>query len=812
LIPQSKTSDLKNPSISVNPSKKVVSSMADAGIFSLTSLVAGAIGAVMTGPVGHVELPEKPFMDVFASPSGYSLRIEDATGASMGRLRSTEPMPIDLDQIPRDFIGAVMAAEDKRFTEHSGLDPFGLASAALETARGRLRGGSGITQQMVKNAAVGPEVSYERKIAEAVLAVRAHDYFGSRDVLRLYLENAWFGRGESGAANAPQAWFGKDWKDVSLAEAAYLAALLKGPARYDGWRRPEAAKARRDWIIGRMLENGWIEAEQAEAAVASPLGVIPPDEGTTSVSSRWGFSAAAWQMARDDIARSGAARLSIKLTLDPAWGAIVEDELRKAISRIPGGAPLASLGPETARLAIKEDGTLEESAWRNLQADMARSLPQGSDRKPLILLSRDGDDWISAAYGDRETRRIPTRLMPPGIPLRPGDVLGLSEDGGAPRLDALPGAEGAVVLMDPRTGAILASVGGSDPGLSSFDRTRAMRQPGSTAKAFLWLAALDAGMRPDTEIADVEQTYIQPDGTSWSPRNYDRSQSGAMTLFNGLERSSNLVAAALADFIGIDAMADMAEAAGAWRPGQFDRTPAASLGTSETTLIQLVSGYASIVNDAIPRPSHVILRAEDERGKIIVNMAAGIRPLSMNAASSPIASRFATADLLSMLRGVVVRGTASSALGGAPVAIAGKTGSSQDYRDAWFVGVTPHLAIGVWVGRDDARPLPDRLTGGRVAAPIAARILERGLEAGLIDANGYRDRLMSSGAEWPPSLLQSSSWAPSISPRGQAIAPEPAAEPPRQAEETSTWGSSGGGFWGLVDEDRNGDLRPGPQW
>jgi penicillin-binding protein 1A len=788
--------------------------MADAGIFSLSTLFAGAVGAVMTGPLGQVDLPDARFAEAFSRSQGYRADVFDAAGTRLGEVRSQDPLPVDLDVLPRDFIGAVMAAEDKRFTEHAGIDPFGLASAIVDTARGETRGGSGITQQMVKNTAVGPDPSYSRKVAEAVLAIRAHSHLGPREVLRLYLENAWFGRGETGAAGAARAWFGKDWSEIDLAEAAYLAALLKGPARLDALRRPEAAKARRDWIIGRMEANGWIDAERAAAAIATPLRVIPVEAAEADAADRWALAAAGWQIARDGIARDAGADMTIRLTLDPAWQRIASEALSEALERLPGKRPLARIDAASTAAALRPDGTLDGAALRRLGPDILRALPQGGGLRPALLLARRGDGWIAAIPGETDPLTLRADAFPSGYAPAPGNVVAISTADGAPDMvRVLPAVEGAVVAIDPRTGAMLASVGGADPALSAFDRTRALRQPGSAAKTFLWLAALDAGLRPDTEIPDIEQSYILPDGTLWRPRNFDRSQSGAMPMFRALERSSNLAAAALGDFVGIEAMAAMAEASGAWSEGSFLRTPAAALGTSETTLTALVAGYAAIVNDGIPRRPHVVALAEDGAGRALVDMARGLRPKDADFAQArPIASARAADDLLAMLRGVVVRGTAAAAFSDSDVTIAGKTGTSQGHRDAWFVGVTPHIAIGVWVGRDDAGPLPDGLTGGRISGPIAARILARAGESGLIDASGHRDAMLSSGSTWPPGLHEASAWAPSIGPSGFDARPPANPPPARTAEEESGWGSTSGGFWGLVEGDRNEDLRSRPEW
>ena len=302
--------------------------------------------------------------------------------------------------------------------------------------------------------------------------------------------------------------------------------------------------------------------------------------------------------------------------------------------------------------------------------------------------------------------------------------------------------------MDPRTGDVIASVGGVDPRVSAFDRTRAVRQPGSAIKPFLYLSALDYELDPMMDLSNFEQTYTDWNGVKWSPKNYDHSQTGGMPMLRALEQSSNLAAADLINRIGVASMARVAEAAGVYEPGAMRPFMSSALGASETTLMNLVSGYAAILNDGVPRRPKVIagLSSSDSSDKL--------RP-EHDPRGYPIARRSAVSDIISMMRGVITRGTASVAFSRHPVMLVGKTGTTQDHRDAWFIGVTPHLAIGVWLGKDDNTSLPGKTAGGSDAAPIAARILQDAFDAGLITSDGYRDQKFSSGTAWPPSQFGS---------------------------------------------------------
>jgi len=702
--------------------------MVEPGIFAITRLAAALLGTAASLP-GGTGIPEAAMVD--AGHSGYEFELLDASGGSHGMAISSTPLAVDLAEISRDFLNAVIATEDHRFLEHPGIDPAGTLGALADTVlRGRPRGGSGLAQQMVKNTLTGAEISLSRKAVEAMLAIRAVDALGHREVLRRYLQRAWFGRGRTGVMAAPRAWFGKEWRDITLAEAATLAAMLKGPSRYDPWRNPDATKERRDLVITLMVEKGWVDDVRAEQAKAEPVTALPPVTGDTP--DPWAAMAARREMERLGLSGRGTAELSIS----PEWQAIAVSVLGDAIRSYSEVKAPRRL--DAARI----DELLAAAPGSALPRDLRASLPPGSNLSSYALLARDETGlWtVTGPAGQRDGVRIANPH--PGWSPAPGEIV-TGRFGAEDRLDVrLPTAvEGALVAIDPRSGEILATVGGADADLTWFDRTEAIRPPGSAIKPFLYAAALNIGLGPWTPLEDREVTYISG-GQTWRPRNYDRRELGTVPMHAALERSLNVATVQLADRIGIGAMAEMAEAAGAYPPGGMVRVLPAALGASATTLRSLVSGYGAIVNEGIPTEPHIIRTVNARTGE---RLGPDVPDLA-----EAITFPEATEDLLAMLRGVVVRGTASGAFRDAPVAIAGKTGTSQDHRDAWFVGVTPHLAIGAWVGRDDNQPLPGRSTGGANAAPIVASVLEEAFAAGLIDELGYRDDDRSRVAAWPP--------------------------------------------------------------
>lgn len=699
---------------------------AELGFYAAVRLFVTLAGTFSSMP-GGTAVPEVPRIDI--SKQGYEVSLKDMQGTVYGTAISAAPLRVELSDLPGDFINAVIAAEDKRFLRHPGFDAKGTIAAFRDTFNGTTRGGSGIAQQMIKNTMVGSDRSLTRKGVEAMLAVRAIDTFGHEEVLRRYLQTSWFGRGRTGVSAAPSVWFGKTWDQVTLAEAATLAAMLKGPARYDPWRNPVLVKDRRDAILNVMLDEGWISAEQNESAKAEPVMAIAPAEDKTA--DYWVLAAAK----RDLVTSSAIGVAQGNLTVDPQWQAIAQAALRKHVAAIsPIEAPRKLEAVEIEAMRNLEDE-------RPLPTRLATHLPTGTAYSSYVILDiKDGLATLRGPAGKLTGVKITHdhKGWSPAV----GEILtGIHDaEGNVLKAHMKTLVEGAVVAIDPRTGEIIATVGGVDPNLTWFDRTVAMRSPGSSIKPMLYLAALDLGFTPQSGISDKDTTYYS-NGQAWRPRNYDRKFFGTVPVHTALERSLNAATVDLANRIGIEAMASTAERAGVYDEGQMRRILPSALGTSETSLARMVSGYATIVNDAVPRNRHIVRDVTTGDHVIATDIRTG---------QGPIASPAAVNDLLGMMRGVVTRGTASVALKKSPVMVAGKTGTSQDHKDAWFVSVTPHLALGVWLGRDDNKPLPGTSTGGATSAPIAVEILREAHEAGLINDEGYRDQRMSSGTPWPP--------------------------------------------------------------
>lgn len=725
--------------------------MSEPGIYTLMKIITGGLSAIATGPMGDTELPDIKLQEALGgNQSSYAAEVISPNGSSLGWSGHDRPGSPRILDLPEMFIFALLSVEDAHFGLHPGIDPIAVASAGFDTLLGDRRGGSTITQQLVKNAVTGPELTIDRKLREGILAVRAQAAFPPDELLQAYLAKAWFGRGQKGAAGAALAWFGKTWSEIEIHEAAFLAGILKGPSFYDPLKYPERSKARRDLVISMMHQRRMISESEMNDAQAKPITVITQEQaseifdrvphwvssGIFSDFERYGL------MNRSDIS-SGDFRVTT--TIDPDWQSLAEEALIAGISRLSPPGPVKNINLPDISYGDPLSGS-EVEAMRN-EAVQALASTHKSGR--AIILKTEGQNAfviIDRGFGKLEWDKVSFNQKELGFKPARGDVLPYKRVNDMPELQSAPQVQGAVVVMNPENGAILATVGGTDPDLFPFDRTDAQRQPGSSLKPFLWARAMSEGMRYDDLVEDIERNYHQPGGQVWRPRNYDHSQSGLIPLFVGLEESSNLVAASLSDQMGISALSTITELAGIYEWGGMRRHVSSALGASETSLTRMAAGYSALANGGlVVTPHHV---GQIERDGRILWTPPGAEE------SYAIATRETIDDISSMLYGVTQRGTAYRAFKGFDVPVAGKTGTTEGYRDAWFMSFTPGVVVGVWIGRDDFNPIPGRPSGSRAAAPVARQIYESALNNGLLEENGYRPG-QETFRDWPPELLQS---------------------------------------------------------
>ena len=683
-------------------------------------------------------------------------RIHAGDGRLMAEFAKEKRVFVPVAAMPEMVVQAFLSAEDKTFYDHSGVDLPGIVRAAatniLRWGRGqRPVGASTITQQVAKNFLVGNAVSIERKIREAILAFRIERAFTKDRILELYLNEIYLGFGAYGTAAAALNYFDKSLDDLTLGEAAFLAGLPKAPNNYHPVRRPAAARARRDYVLNRMVEDGHASRAEALREAGKPVVVREPSEVLVTRADYF-----VEEVRRELYDRFGEDRLyggglSVRTTLDTRLQGISDRALRSGLSaydrRRGWRGPLGRIG--------------SRSGWRR---ELSRfPFPDDlSEWRPAVVLAvardsctigfRNGATGVVPLAELRWARRAGRRLGPPvrkaGDVLSPRDVVAVeavSTDAageayppGTFALRQMPEVDGALVALDPHTGRVLAMTGGFSENRSEFNRaTQAMRQPGSAFKPFVYLAALDAGFTPASIVLDAPFAIDQGAGGRWRPTNYNRKFYGPTSLRVGIEKSRNLMTVRLASNVGMETVARYAE-----RFGIVDRMPpmlSMSLGSGETTLLRLTTAYAMLVNGGKRIRPTLIDKVQDRTGATVFRhdrrLCASCRAARWDVGAPPrlpdereeIADPRTAYQIVSMLQGVVERGTGRR-VRDARRPLAGKTGTTNESRDAWFVGFSPDLAVGVFVGYDAPRSLGRRETGSSVAAPIFGRFMTEALE------------------------------------------------------------------------------------
>ncbi len=683
-------------------------------------------------------------------------RVQAGDGRLLADYATERRIFVPIQAIPKRVVDAFLSAEDKNFYNHHGVDPLSIMRAAI-TDVGRLRasrrpvGASTITQQVAKNMLLTNEISVERKIKEILLATRIEAAMSKDRILELYLNEIYLGAGAYGVASAAQTYFDKSLDELTLSEAAFLAGLPKAPNRYNPSRYPEAAKARRDWVVDRMVEDGVATKQEAAQAEAAPVAPRRPRE-TEQVKAPY----FAEEVRRELLQRYGdkvlyGAGLSVRTSLDVRLQADADKALRAgliAYDHVHGGWRGA-----IARIEVKDD-------WPARLAGVAVPPVATDVGWRLAVVLRTDRDGAAIGFADGASGQIPfaemrwarprhndASLGPPprgaADVVKPGDVVMAAPIALAPTkaepvntkrpavftLCQVPEVSGALVALDPHTGRVLAISGGFSFAISQFDRaTQAYRQTGSAIKPFVFLTALDHGFTPSTLVSDAPISLPQGPGLPmWTPNNYTERFLGMVPLRVGLEKSIDTLTVRLATMIGIEPIADTVE-----RLGIMDHMPreySMTLGAGVTTPLRLTAAYAMLVNGGKRITPTLIDRVQDRNGATIFRAdrrsCDGCSGVDWEHQPVPVIpdTREQVADpgsafqMVSMMEGVVQRGTGTAVKAvGKP--IAGKTGTTNDYHDAWFEGFSPDLAAGVYVGYDDPDSLGKDQTGGHVAAPI----------------------------------------------------------------------------------------------
>jgi len=633
--------------------------------------------------------------------------------------------------IPERLRNAFLAAEDEHFYHHPGINPPRILAAAIANLRAghTVQGGSTITQQVAKNLLLTPERTYTRKIREVILAYRIEKSFSKDDILYLYLNHIYLGRGAYGVASAAWRYFGKRLDELTLAECAMLAGLPKAPGRYAPHLNPERALERRNAVLHMMQQAGFSKAEDVAAALQEPLTVaeLPEARLSNAYASAVQRKLSAMFGART-VRRQG---LTIIVPYDPEFEDAAVKAVRKGVLEIEQRqfyrGPVAHHEPDT---------------WPELLAGWAEKRTEEAPREdeifPALIEQLMPDGGLQANDGKRvwtlARPRWQWKKQEAGEPKRPqrwqaGDEILLqgSRDG-LVRLTQQPSIESALYAIDLEKGTVLAQVGGFDFKLGGFDRvTQAKRQPGSAFKPFLYATAMDKGYTPASTIVDSPVVFDNQNiGEFWRPENYKGKFAGRVTLRNALEHSRNLASIKLLQDIGVQPFLDALEAYQFNR--EFPPQLGLALGSTEVTLKEMAESYAVLADSGRRWQPVLIQQVQDRTGKSLHRGVAGQRcrvchagPVltvgdSMQPAEQTVdpVSSFLT---LNMLRGVVERGTGRRARA-LRRPVAGKTGTTNDQVDAWFIGFSPQVLTGVWVGRDTPASMGRRETGSKAALPI----------------------------------------------------------------------------------------------
>src|SRR4249920_2747388 len=677
-------------------------------------------------------------------------RVHAADGSLVAEYARERRLYIPIQAVPKLVVSAFLSAEDKNFYEHGGLDFTGIARAGVVYAQnfgsGRHpQGASTITQQVAKNFLLSNEVSFTRKIKEVLLALKIERTYSKDKILELYLNEIYLGLGAYGIAAASLVYFDKAVNELSVPEAAYLASLPKAPTNYHPFRQRERAIERRNWVIDRMAESGFVKSADAEKAKRSPLGV------TSKATSAHVFAAEyfAEEVRRDLYERYGEKKLyegglSVRTSLDTKLQVLARKTFTEGLMRFDEAqgwrGPVTKIdiaGDWGVKLA--EVKALSDIApWRLAVVlevgDQSARIGLQPGREPGGYVSKERAVGILPLDGMKWARTGGKPVAKANQVVNPGDVIYVepAKTDGQFVLHQIPEVSGAMVVEDPWTGRVLAMVGGFSFDQSQFNRaTQALRQPGSSFKPFVYAAALDNGYTPSTIVLDAPVEIDQGPGVGvWRPENYEGGFNGPSTLRYGIEHSRNVMTVRLAQDIGMPLIAEYAK-----RFGVYDDLPpylSFALGAGETTVLRLVTAYSMFDNGGKRIKPTLIDRIQDRDGHTIYKHdqreCRGCDADKWGNQPEPVLvdkreqvlDPMTAYQITSMMEGVVLRGTAAGAgfqkEVGKPVA--GKTGTTNDEKDAWFIGFTPDLVVGVYMGYDKPRHLGRGATGGHLSAPI----------------------------------------------------------------------------------------------
>ena len=677
-------------------------------LFGLLTLLSAAVGAAAgLLLVYSTDLPQVEQLERYRPISVTELY--DGQGRVIGTFALQRRVIATYDDYPEVLRNALISIEDKDFYRHSGIDIWRIAGAAYRDIEfgGKVQGASTLTMQLARNLFLSPDRSFYRKVQEALLAIQIERRFTKPQIFTLYANQIFLGHGAYGFEAASEYYFSKPAKQLKLEEAALLAGLPKAPQYYSPITHPERAVKRRNLVLNAMLEDGKITAAQAADAKSKPIPLnlqkdpnsLAPhyvEEIRRYLESKYGS---------DQVHESGLrVYTSLDMDLQKSARQALLDGLAAYERRHGWHGKLVNVIAQGQKLDAYEDPDWDEEPEVN---GYTHALV--TQVSPGAVEVRFGQH--KATLSQAEVAWTKMKLKPPGM-LHAGDIVYIKvlalDAGGKSRvsLEQDSGAEGAFVAIDNATGEIKAMVGGRDFNLSKFNRaTQALRQVGSSFKPYVYTAVIDQGGSPDDTILDAPVTFQTASGP-YSPHNYDGKFEGTITLRRALAQSRNIPALKLADHVGIKTVIDYTH-----RFGITANIPAylpVALGSAEITPLEQTSAFSVFPNDGVRVAPRYITKVTDYEGRVLEEDYSDVK--------DAVSSRTARI-MTSMLREVVLHGTAAAAAK-MPYPLAGKTGTTNDFTDAWFVGFSPSLTCGVWIGYDEKKSLGEKETGARAALPI----------------------------------------------------------------------------------------------
>ncbi|WP_396279875.1 penicillin-binding protein 1A [Histidinibacterium aquaticum] len=720
-------------------------------------IVLGVFMAGLTiGAVFYMYGRDLPSYETLASYTPKTIsRIYNPEGQIIDEFATERRLFTPAEEIPELVKAAFISAEDKNFYTHSGYDIRGMAVAFYDAVRTRgenLRGASTITQQVMKNFLLSSDRTAERKIKEIILAARMEESMSKERILELYLNEIFLGQNSYGVTAAAQTYFNKSLDELTAGEAAYLAALPKAPSNRHPVRDYETAVFWRDNTLREMYENGYIDEATYQAEREAPLRTVQNgdyDSFRSDLPERDYFTDEIRRQLSVDFGEEEffSGGLSIRATIDPEMQAEATESLRIALEDYD-----RSLGRwRGTGKTIPQEALGSEADWRAALADtnVARDIVLGNPWIPAVVLDRRDQEMIVGVEGVEGTVSVPREDIAwlPGDfyeEFELGDVVHVrrmtsDEDGSLLRwsLRQVPRVQGAFMAMDVNTGRVIAMQGGFSYQHSVFNRaTQAQRQPGSAFKPFVYAAALDSGYTPATIIVDAPIEINTPQGL-WRPQNASNQYYGPTPLRTGIERSRNLMTIRLAQEVGIDVVAQYAERFGVY--DNMSQVLSTALGADETTLYKIVAAYAMFANGGERVEPTLVDRVQDRYGRTVyrhdqrscvdctvASLPQGEAP-TITSSRERIINHITAYQLTSMMQGVVERGTASRTVN-LPVPTAGKTGTTNDAKDVWFVGFTSNIVAGCYIGYDTPRSLGSGASGGGMCGPVFQRFMEQAVE------------------------------------------------------------------------------------